>query len=343
MRLKQANDILIIFVLQCALLAFFVAQIPLHRMYGFADSGEYQRIALFILGKSGLAGGYAQFFPPGLSAAVAVLYLATNNIDVASMIANFLFSIGALFVFLRLSKSIRLTVLLMFIPYWLIISFSTLADASFIFLEIAVLALLMDKRYSLSLLVAAVSTMFRYDGLLVIGAVFLVLLCGGDFRKKFLFSPLLAAALILGWGQLAFGDPLVSFKAHAGEALNMAYLISSANTQVSLGFVGLAKVGYVILAILISLLTIVVAWRKFGQCHPFFVLATVFTLADTLLFPILIFPDYARLYLSIAPITLLVFRDLLQKRFLLILIVLAPLGVFVAYVFWTVTFSVPFL
>jgi hypothetical protein len=89
MRLKQANGILIIFVLQCALLAFFVAQIPLHRMYGFADSEEYQRIALFILGKSGLAGGYAQFFPPGLSAAVAVLYLATNNIDVASMIANF--------------------------------------------------------------------------------------------------------------------------------------------------------------------------------------------------------------------------------------------------------------
>jgi len=81
---------------QVALLAFFTSLIPLHRLYSLADSGQYQTMALFIAGKGTLSGGYAQFFPPGLPTVVALLYQATQNIDYASLIANFLFSLAAL-------------------------------------------------------------------------------------------------------------------------------------------------------------------------------------------------------------------------------------------------------
>jgi hypothetical protein len=333
---------IVLVALQGVLLGVFVSVIPLHRMYSTADSGEYQRMALFILGQASLAGGYSQNFVPGLPAVVAGLSLVLGNIDIASLIANFVFSSSALLVFLRLSGSLKLSIALVFIPYWLIASFSTLADISFIAFELAAIYLMTRRRTVPALIAGVLSAAFRLEGIFLVIVLLAAIIHSKQFKKEFLICPALCFIPAVAWGTIAFDNPLITFAVKAPHVLNVGYVVAPILSDLSLGLVGAGKIGYVALTLVASAMTIWVAYKKVGFYNVLTLVAVTMTVLHTVLSPIHVFPDMSRLYLYIAPISLMVFPRPLEKWFFPVLLLLAPVAMFVAYIFWTVTFSTPF-
>lgn len=331
--------------IQFVMLLLFTSWIPLHRMYGTADSAEFQRIALYIAGKGDLRQGYAQFFPPGEPFIVSMLYLLLGNIDYASLVTNFVFGLGCLFAVKSLTRSLRLSVLFMFIPYWFILSFSTLGDASFIFLQLLVARLATRDKWSECAILASLSIMFRPEGLFLMLVIATIALKRKRFEKKFLIPPALAVLALCLWGLVAFGNPFTYFAVYAAHRTSITAneVVRPWARDYALGLIGIGKITYVFATLIASIGTLVRCYRRFGLFH-FFLLETLgLTLAHTILSPTVIYPDMAKNFVQIAPFTLIGFREFLLKRWVVVLAVLGPLSLFVAVVFWSVTFSVPFL
>ena len=335
----------ILAAIQFAMLMLFVAWIPLPRMYSWADSAEYQRIALFIVGRGDLAQGYPQFFPPGEPFVVSIFYLLFGNISYASLVTNFLFGLGCLFAVRSLTQSTRLSVLFMFIPYWFILSFSTLGDASFIFLELVAGWFAIKRRWLESVVVGSLSMLFRPEGLFLIAVIGVLALKRARFEKKFLVPPAVAILALLTWGLVAFNNPFTYFAVYATHrtSVSVGGLIQPWMQDYAMGLVGKGKIAYVVATLIVSIGTLTRCFRRFGLFHFFFLETLALTLAHTILSPGQIYPDMVKSYLQIAPFTLIAFKEILLRRFIVVLAFLVPLSLFVAVVFWTVTFSVHFI
>lgn len=339
------RDLVILAVIQSVLLVFFVFLIPLPRMYAWADSAEYQRIALYIVGQGSLKSGYPQAFLPGQSFVVAAFYTLTGNIDYASLITNFIFGLSCLFTLRFLTKELRLSILFMFIPYWLILSFSTLGDAAFILMELVVAWLVIhDRNWFESVAIGSLSMLFRPEGLFLMVALAIVVLKKRKFRYRYIIPPTLAVVAILLWALVAFGNPLGYISTQAGSSWSMALdkLAKQLANDYSLGLVGKGKIAYVFATLVASVCTLIGCFRRYGAFHFFFLESLILTLAHTVFSPPHIYPEMAKLYVQVAPFTIIVFKELLLKRFAIVVAILVPLAIFTAMVFWTVTFSVPF-
>jgi hypothetical protein len=333
-----ARDLAILTAVQTFLLIFFISIIPLPRMYAWADGAEYQRIVLYIVGQGDLKHGYPQAFLPGQSFVVAAFYLITGNIQYASLVTNFMFGLASLFTLRFLTGNLRLSILFIFVPYWLVLSFSTLADTAFILMELVVALLVIRHEWARAVLIGSLSMLFRPEGLFLMVALAILIFKKGKFQMRLLAAPAIAILAIMIWGQVAFGNPLYYFLARAAADTALNQLFQQLASDYSFGLLGKVKIAYMIATLIASLLTLGACYRRYGVFHFFFLESLVLTLAHTALSPPSLY-GLAKLYPQVAPFTIIVFGQFLLKRWAIALLVLVLLSMIIALLYWTVTWQ----
>ena len=333
-----ARDLAILTAIQTFLLIFFISIFPLPRMYAWADGAEYQRIALYMVGQGDLKHGYPQAFLPGQSFIVAAFYLITGNIQYASLVTNFMFALASLFAVRFLTGNLRLSIVFVFVPYWPILSFSTLADTAFILMELVVTLLVIRHEWDRAVLIGSLSMLFRPEGLFLMIVLAILIFKKGGFQVRLLAAPAVAILAVTIWGQVAFGNPLYYLFARASAENAVNLLFSLLAQDYSSGLLGKMKIGYMIATLIASLYTVTGCFRRYGFFHFFFLESLLLTLAHTVLSPPNIY-GLAKLYPQIAPFTIIVFEQYLLKRWALVLLILVPLSMIIALLFWTVTWQ----
>lgn len=302
-----------------------VTTFPLHGIYSIGTSLEIQQLTLFLVDGIDISdyvhwGTGVQFPAPAQVFTVAFFYILTRHIDVACAINNLVFSLSAVFAFRKLSGSRKLSFLLVFIPFWLCATFTSIPDMAGIFFIVLSLFLYSKKHYALATGLSAGSGLFRIENF---GVSLIMLL----HSKKWRHSPFLAVSGVafLSWYQLVFGDLFLMLKEHSKVSIQPEFTAYSIMEAWNSGFYGMGKVVYTTTLLALSVATIVFARKRFGN-NIHFLLASYLFLIHTVAFPVGIYFEYPRFFLMLAPITLITFKGEVERFFLPLCVALAILS-----------------
>ncbi len=327
----------IIFVIPLVILIVLLSIFPLHHICSKEKgvSWEVQNLALFIVGEiedihelmeSTTIGVHNR--EPALSFIVAFFYLLFGNMDIASLITTLMFSILSLFVFERLSKSWKLTLILMFVPYWLIASFSALPELSGIFFILLSLYLYEKGKYAEAIVLSGVGGLFRIEGFLV---SLIMILYSRKWKEG--MDLIFFIGLFLLWFWVVFGDPLILITSKACVAFNPQLVLQTVSTALSSGIYGVGKTIYITLILMVSVLTAIFANKRFRENRIYFWVCLTQVLFHDFFLSSLYY-DYSRFFLFIVPFTLIVFKKEIEKWFTSFVIGLTILSLTTTFLFY---------
>ena len=322
----KANFVFAVLFLQAAMFLFGFLVVP-HSAYSIGDSKHY---LLQIDDFSVFSAPRGNKFPlfPGIA---AVPNLLLGNPVASALLVQFLASTLALLAFYFWTSSKRLTLAFMFFPQFVLFSHGVYSEPLFLLFEIMALWLYSQARFAKSFLMQGISILARGTGFFLSAALAFSMFMQRRRLSdaKFLLLPAACALLLSAYYAVFFSDPFQPLGIFLrGGGLHFAVPAMSLKELFVSG-----------IAIFLFIATTAFAWLRFRQKQSelFWVsLAfSAFYLVSGFFGQIQLLPGQIdRFYLTVLPITLIVFRPEIEKHFKFILPACVIGAIVLVYGWW---------
>jgi len=300
-----------IILLQAALFVFGFLVVP-HSAYLIGDSAHYLKQIADFSSLSAPQGNKFPLFPLLAAIPNALLHDAVAS----ALLVNFLAVSLAMVFFYRWTNSKKLALVFMFFPQFVLFSHGVYSEPVFVLLEVLALAAYSNERLAKSFFWQGVSILARGTGAFLSAGLALSM-----FLKrwklsdaKFLAFPAACAAVLFLYYQFFFGNGFLHLGIFfRGGGMHFAVPAMSVKELLVSGA-----------AVFLFLATTLFAWLRFREKRPelFWVsLAfSAFYIVSGFFGPIQLLPGQIdRFYLTVLPITLVVFSREIEKHFRFVL------------------------